>query len=126
MEIVQGPDFDTLVWERSLNEARPNETFTWDLSVTGLQAGEAREVIQGATIDFMVADEGSGQIELPSQFVVSEQLLGLTPGIQTVPPGGPAAFSITVNNPTPAPVTHNLSVQGVPESLHELHLLEDP
>jgi large repetitive protein len=113
-EIIAGTDFDTFVWERSLNNARPSETFTWDLSVTGLQAGEARAAIQGATIDFMVADEGAGQIELPSQFVVSEQLLGLTPGIQTVQPGALAGFTVTVNNPTDAPVTHNLSVQGVP------------
>ncbi len=113
-DILVGQDFDTLVWSRSLNDTHPIDTITWDLSVNNLQIGEVREVIQGATIDFMVPDEGEGQIELPPLFVASEQLLGLDPGSQTVRPGEVASYTVGINNPTDTEVSYDLQVQGIP------------
>jgi uncharacterized protein (TIGR03437 family) len=66
----------------------------------------------GGTINFTVP-AGSGTITLPQVDVNSGQILGLSPGTQTVAPGQLAAYTLTVNNPTNAAITYNLAVTGV-------------
>jgi uncharacterized protein (TIGR03437 family) len=45
--------------------------------------------------------------------VNSGQILGITPATQTVTPGLPASYTVTVSNPTATAVTYNLAVTGV-------------
>jgi hypothetical protein len=51
---------------------------------------------------------------LPSQNVLAEQILGLSPESQTVAPGAAAGYALQITNPASTPVTYNLSVSGVP------------
>jgi uncharacterized membrane protein len=113
-EIIPGDHFDILVWERSLSGARTGETLFWQSTLTNMQPGEAREVTRDTTIDFMTPSGDSGRIALPPLLVTSEQILSLTPDMQTAQAGEEAVYSLTVKNPTATEVAYNLSVQGVP------------
>jgi uncharacterized membrane protein len=48
--------------------------------------------------------------------VAAEQVLALAPASRTARPAAATSFDVTVRNPTDAPVTYTLSVQGVPSS----------
>ncbi len=52
-------------------------------------------------------------LTLPDQFVAGDQIIGLSPTTQTVAPGAPASYNVTLSNPTSSPVTYDLTVQGV-------------
>lgn len=113
-EIRSGENFDTIVWSRSLNAARNSEMFMWNLQVEDLKAGEVREVIEGATVDFMIPSGDEGQLDLSALSVTSDHILGLTPPERTVQPGEAASYTLTVKNPTNSATTHALGVQGIP------------
>jgi len=111
-QVIVGVDFDTLVWNTTLSSLRPSFRVTWDTEVASLQPGEARRVTLDTTIDF--GFQGSpGQISLPAERVVAEQVLSLEPDTRTVRPGEQAAYVLTMENPTLAEVTYDLAVLGV-------------
>jgi large repetitive protein len=111
--ITHGVAADTLDWDLSFASGNASQTITWQSQVTGLQPGESRAVSEGGTVNF--TDQGtSGQIALPPLDVAGQHILSLTPASQTMQPAAPAAYTVTVSNPTNAPVTYSLAVQGVP------------
>ena len=111
--IIPGTDYDTLEWNLTLNQDVPNQTLTFQTEVTALQPGETRAATLQSTVAF--TSEGvNGQVALPAQNVFAAQVLGLTPATQTVAPGAPATYTLTIANPTTTDVTYDLSVQGVP------------
>ncbi len=111
--VIAGPDFDTLVWDLTLSAGSPSRTITFDTMVTDLAPGESRAEKLGATIDFTSLG-AAGQLVLPGVDVFAEQILALDPAAQTVQPGEPATFDVTVVNPTQSNEIFDLSVLGVP------------
>ncbi len=106
---------ETLEWDLDLPLGTSSQTITWQSDVTGLQPGQSLTVDQGGTVQF--SDQGStGTLTLPPQDVAGEQIIGLTPPTQTVAPGAPASYDVTLQNPTGSQVTYDLSVEGVPTS----------
>ena len=112
-EIIAGVGFDTLVWELGLTAATPTQTFTWQTSVTGLQPGERRAVTFDTFVDFTV-EATPGQVNLPPESVIAEQVLSLDPATQTKRPGESAIYTVTIENPAATDVIYDLSVAGVP------------
>ena len=58
--------------------------------------------------------EVTGSFGLPATTVTAAPIIGLAPPTRTAQPGGTAAYTVTLSNPTTVPVTYSLSVQGVP------------
>jgi hypothetical protein len=114
-----GPDFDTLVWERRLAFGLNTESITWQSSLAGLQPGETRPVTLGADVTF-VSQSQPGSIVLPGTGVAVEHVIGLTPSARTVRPGEPAAFTVTLRNPTSSALTYSLDLQGLPDGWESL------
>ncbi|MBM4071704.1 MAG: DUF4114 domain-containing protein [Planctomycetes bacterium] len=112
--IIDGVDFDTLVWEFTFDQMTADKTFTWDTVVSNLQPGESRPVTLNTTIDF-VAQGTAGQVTLPPEEVFAEQVLSLNPATRTVRPGEAGQFTVTIHNPSTLDVTYDLAVQGVPQ-----------
>ncbi|HKI37475.1 MAG TPA: hypothetical protein VKA46_36810 [Gemmataceae bacterium] len=92
-----------------------SQTFTWQSTVSNLQSGEARDVTLGGIVNF--TNQGSpATLSLPPTVVTGAQILALSPASQTVAPESPAAYTVTVSNPTSTADTFNLAVLGVPAS----------
>ncbi len=106
---------ETLEWDSSLPSGTLSQTITWQSDVSGLQPGQSLPVIQGATVNFVSQGE-PGSLNFPAQFVTGEQIIGINPTTQTVPPAAPASFDVKLLNPTDESATYDLSVQGVPSS----------
>ncbi len=106
-------DSETLEWDLSLPSGTSSQTITWQSDVSGLQPGQSLPVVQSATVSF-VSQGTPGSMTLPGQFVTGEQIIGINPPAQTVQPGAPASYDVTLLNPTSTSVTYNLSVLGVP------------
>jgi len=114
-QIVDGTDFDTLEWTQTLAFGESLPSFTWQSTVSNLEAGEALPVTLGGTVDF--TSEGTpGTISLPPTVVSGVQVLGLSPASQTVAPAASAVYTVTVTNPRSLEDTFYLSVVGVPAS----------
>jgi uncharacterized membrane protein len=60
-QIIPGPAFDTLVWNRNLAFGNDQFNFTWQSTVTNLQPGEVRDVTLGAQIESQVGNGGDAQ-----------------------------------------------------------------
>lgn len=118
-EIITGPDFDTLVWRRSLAANNASAEISFRSAVTGLAAGEARDVTDGATVDFSVAGT-PGTIELAPLVVAGEQILSIDPTTRTVPPGASATYTLTLRNLGTEQVHYDLAVAGVRSGWVEL------
>jgi hypothetical protein len=107
--------FDTITWVSSLGAGVNDLTLTWQSVLTNLQPGESRAVTLGATVDF--SSQGTpGSLALPGTAfdVARTTVLYVNPTSETVQPGAPATYNLTVTNPTRSPLTYNLSVVGVP------------
>lgn len=111
-QIISGPTFDTLVWNRNLAFGASQFDFTWQSTVTNLLPGEVREVTLNATINSSVT------ITLPETTVrtlpAARITLGLTPPSQTLQPGDATNFVVTVNNPSSTAGTFSLTTAGIP------------
>lgn len=118
--IETGSDFDTLVWERALNNARPQDTLTWQLQAIDMAPAEARPVTGDTRIDFTASTGDAGQLTLPPAELVARQVLSLTPQSRTVKPGETASYMVGIDNPTDQPVSYDLSVQGTPNGWAQL------
>ncbi|MGH3863842.1 PKD domain-containing protein, partial [Actinokineospora sp.] len=112
-EIVTGPQFDTLIWNRGLAAGSTSFTFTWREQVANLQPGDARDVTLDATVDFAVGST-PGHIPLPPATVSAAQILALAPPTRTANPNAPATYTITVTNPSGSSVNYALGAHGVP------------
>jgi uncharacterized repeat protein (TIGR01451 family) len=112
--IIDGANFDTLVWDFNLTGGESSKTITWQSNVMAIQPGETRAVTLDSTIDFTF-QAAPGEISLPPETVVAEQVLGLSPAAQTKRPGEAAVYTVTIENPSAVSVTYDLSVAGVPQ-----------
>jgi uncharacterized repeat protein (TIGR01451 family) len=117
--IVDGVVFDTLVWDFDLTGDESSKTITWQSNIVTLQPGETRPVILDSTVNFTV-QAVPGEISLPPETVVAEQVLGLSPAAQSRRPGEAAVFTLTIENPSAVGVTYDLSVAGVPQEWVDL------
>lgn len=114
-QIINGVDFNTLVWSQALAYGETTRTITWQSTVTGLDAGEVVPVTLGGTVDF--TSEGvPGTIELSPTVVSGLQIVGLSPATQTITPGASATFTVTVYNNTNNTQNYNLLGLGLPTS----------
>jgi uncharacterized repeat protein (TIGR01451 family) len=113
-QVISGSQFNTLEWDFTLDPNNASQTLTWQTAVSGMQPGESRAVTVGTTVGFNV-ESTPGQVTLPPQEVVADQILELSPAQQTTQPGQTADFTVTVLNPTSSEVTYNLAVQGLPQ-----------
>ena len=104
---------DSLVWTRAFAAGNTTYNFTWQSTLSGIVAGQAQPVTTGTTVSYV--NEGTpGSLSLPGTAVSGVSIIGLTPVSQTEQPGGSATFDIRLANPTSAPVTYSLTVQGLP------------
>ena len=110
-----GNNTETLEWDLNLPSGTSSQTITWQSAVSGLQPVQSLPVVQGAVVSF-VSQATPGSLTLPEQFVTGEQIIGINPPTQTVQPGAPASYNVTLLNPTSNSVTYDISVQGVPPS----------
>ena len=113
--VTNSDNTETLEWNLNLPSGTSSQAITWQSDVTGLQPGQSLLVVQSATVNF-VSQGTPGSLSLPAQFVTGEEIMGINPATETVQPGAPASYDVTVLNPTNNPVTYGLSVQGVPSS----------
>lgn len=118
-QIIPGAGFDTFVFDLSLTGAAPAETITWQTKVTDLAAGESRQVVTGATVDF-TSQGANGQVVLGPLTVAGEHVLGLDPDTQTASPGESVPFTLSLTNPTAASLTYALTLQGLPGTWSDL------
>ena len=93
----------------------PEQTITWQSTVSNLQPGEAREVTLASSIEF--TSQGTDSVvSLPPAVVAAEQILALRPATQTVRPGEAASYTLTLTNPTATAVTYSPVGSGRAES----------
>ena len=112
-ETIQGADFDTITFKRTLYLGQNSLDFTWYSAVEGLKAGESLSVTLGGTVDFSLAN-GSGSFALTETKVTAEQMLSLAPGTATVPAGQPTSYQVTITNPTGLFLFATLQIKGIP------------
>jgi uncharacterized membrane protein len=111
--VLHGTDHDTLVWDRVLAFGESSPTFTWKSTVSNLLPGEARDVTQGGTVEF-VNQGTTGALTLPPTAVSGVHFIQMDPASQTVRPGETVTFHITLDNPSSLGQEFHLSVAGVP------------
>src|SRR5208337_4468027 len=90
---------------------------TWQSGVSGVQAGQATPVTQGATISY-VAQGTPGTLNLPGTSVTGASIISLTPSTLTEQPGGSATYDVRLYNPTSASVTYNLDIPDLPAGVN--------
>jgi large repetitive protein len=105
--ITLGTGFDTLVWTNPANNV-----LTWNSNVLNSQPGQVRPVALSGLVNF-TSTLGNGSVTLPQTSVLVEQILGLSPPSQSFQAGQPSLYTVTVKNPTSAPLVYNLSVTGI-------------
>lgn len=105
------PAFDTYTW------IQPSaSTITWGAQVEGMAPGETRDVAVGGDVEFTLPSIGHGVLPLDGVAVVSDQTMSIAPATQVAGLGRPATYTITIDNPTAAPVAYALDVAGIDPS----------
>ncbi|HQU41768.1 MAG TPA: cadherin-like domain-containing protein, partial [Pirellulales bacterium] len=110
---VKGTDFTTYTWTQSLAFGEAAPTFTWQTRVFGGQPGQSLQVAGPGSVAF-TSQGTSATLDLPPQYVASNQEITLSPASETVQPGAAAQYTLTIENPYPNDNTYSLYVQGVP------------
>lgn len=118
-QLVPGVDADTVTWNTTLPAAPGERVLTWRTAVADLQPDELREVAAGAIVAFM-QDGAMGEIDVAGVSVATAPLLALEPASQTARPGEPVSYALTLRNPSDAPVTYALAIQGLPDAWSNL------
>jgi hypothetical protein len=77
-QIITGKTADTLTWDRSFSAGDTTFNFTWQTGVSGVQAGEATPVTQGATSSFVQGTPGT--LNPPGTSVTGEAALAVIVG----------------------------------------------
>lgn len=104
-------DFDTYTW------VQPSASvITWGAQVADMAPGETREVAVAGDVEFTLPSIGHGVLPLGGASVVSDQAMSIAPVAQTAGLGRPASYTITIDNPSAAPITYTLDVAGVDPS----------
>jgi uncharacterized membrane protein len=110
--VTTGTTFDSYVWNQpSLS------TITFNMNVSNVNPGDAKQLVTGGELDFTVPSLGSGKLVLGPLSVLSQQIMSISPETQAVANAGNTAnYTITISNPTNASQTFNLSLLGVPSA----------
>lgn len=104
---------DTLTWDRQLAFGSTSFTFTWQSTVSNIQAGQTQDVTLGTTANF--TDQGTpGTVTLPATTVTGQAIIQVTPASQTAQPGASATYDVRLTNPSSSSDTYYLSVTGLP------------
>ena len=111
-QITTGTTADTLTWDRSFSAGDTTFTFSWQSMVSGVQAGQATPVTQGANISY-VAQGASGTLNLPGTSVTGTPIISLITSSATEQPGGTAVYDVRLYNPTSAAITYSLSLPNL-------------
>ena len=85
-------------------------------NVADMAPGETREVAVAGDVEFTLPSIGHGVLPLGGASVVSDQAMSIAPVAQTAGLGRPASYTITIDNPSAAPITYTLDVAGVDPS----------
>ncbi len=83
-KITTGPDSETLEWDLAFTAGYTDQTITWKSLVSHLQPGEARTVVEDATVDFTTTDVNSTSVNIDPQ--INNFLADSVPG--EFPTGG--------------------------------------
>jgi hypothetical protein len=104
---------DTYAWQQ------PNVApITWQATVSNMQPGTGRPVVNGGSVAFTLPSLGSGTLPLGAAVVTANHIIAVsasTPPLVAI--GAPAAYVVTLTNPSAAAsVTYTLSTEGIPAS----------
>ncbi len=117
--IIPSAGSDTLVWNRPFAFGTTSSALTWQTDIAGLVPGESRDVTTGTDVSFVHAGT-PGAFALPATSVLGQNAVAISPASQTVAPGAPATYTVTLTNPTNRFLSFNLSTSGVPTSWVDL------
>ncbi len=107
--MTPGVDFDTYVW------LQPNlDTITFNMNLTGLNAGDVRQIVQGGSVDFTLPSFGPGSVVLPPLAVLTEHIMSISPDNPFVRNGERTDFTVSLRNPANTQQTFNISTFGLP------------
>lgn len=112
-ELTSSPEYDLARWRFDLSGPQTVRTVRWHETVNELQPGTSREIAGGGSVAF-TAWGSTWAVALPPLAVTCPHLLALTPASRSVRPGEPAAYTVSVTNPTDEPVTYTLTLEGLP------------
>ncbi|MEQ1829701.1 MAG: VCBS domain-containing protein, partial [Pirellula sp.] len=118
-QIIPDTGFNRLVWNRPFAYGTTSSTLTWQTEITGLVPGESRDVTTGTDVAFIHAGP-PGAFTLPATSVVGRNAVSISPASQTVAPGAPASYTVTLTNPTNRFLSFTLSTSGVPTTWVDL------
>ncbi len=112
--ITTSGNVDTLEWTRNFAYGSTSFTFTWQSSVSNIQAGQTQDVTLGTTLDFTT--QGTpGTVTLPATTVTGVAIIGVSPASQTAQPGATATYDVRLFNPTGTGVNYSLGISGLPQ-----------
>ncbi len=103
---------DSLVWDRSFASGNTTYTFTWQTTVSAVQAGQTVPVTTGASASYV--NQGTpGTLNLPGTSVTGASIISISPASQNVQPGATATYDVRLFNPGSAAVTYSLGITGL-------------
>ena len=109
-QVNTSPNGDSLVWDRTFASGNTTFTFSWQSTLSNVQAGQSIPVTTGASVAFQALGT-PGTTSAPGTSVTGESIVSVSPATQTVQPGGTVTYDVRLTNPTKAPVTYYESVQ---------------
>ena len=106
-QVVQGANYDTVVWNGVLSYGASDVTVTWQSTVSNLGVGQVVPVTSSGSVGF-VSQGTPGTVTLPGTAVTGVAIISISPESQTEQPGGTATYDVQLTNPTNAPITYNV------------------
>ena len=104
-QVVQGANYDTVVWNGVLSYGASDVTVTWQSTVSNLGVGQVVPVTSSGSVGF-VSQGTPGTVTLPGTAVTGVAIISISPESQTEQPGGTATYDVQLTNPTDAPITY--------------------
>ncbi len=105
---------DTLAWTRRFAFGSTSFTFTWQSTVSNIQAGQTQDVTLGTTVDF--TSQGTpGEVTLPATSVTGVSIIAISPTSQSAQPGAMATYDVRLFNPGTTATTYHPFTSGLPQ-----------
>ncbi len=107
--VTTGTTFDTYRWDQpSL------DTIRFSMSLTGMNAGDVRRIVESGQVNFTLPAFGPGTLELPPLTILTEQIMTITPDQVPVGAGSRVDFTVSLRNPTAQSQTFTIGSLGLP------------